>query len=149
LLGSSVDPVNMTDTDEPVIFSPENKFAQGLSAAIGVGPGAILLWPLTQPANQVLLLGTSEIARAGRLTMFPDDLPPSWVVCAGQTYEYADGTKFTVPSMVAGTPEYYNSVYYKAAYVMKIPAGPVNSPIRRNFLANLVPAPEVFSLTFI
>jgi hypothetical protein len=153
--GDFADPIDIAPGVESVSFGPTNKFAQGLSDAIGVGPGAVLLWPVTNPSDQALalVLGGALRLRSGRLTVYPDDLSPGWVPCAGQTYTYlsTDGVRseFTVPSICAGSPEFYNSVYYKAVYVMKIPPNPTNEPLRRNFLINLAPVPQVFSVDFL
>lgn len=146
-LTDRADPI---DTTEMCTYSPENKFVAGLGASVGVGPGAIILWPLSKP---VIEAGTkldifSELFYGAKLTVFPDDITPGWVPCVGQTYLYADGSRFRVPIIAAAVPGssvggvVWNGLGSAAAYLMKIPPNPLNSPVRRNFLARIAPRPQ-------
>lgn len=143
-------------------FDPNGEFIRALNLS-GVGsapPGSIILYPLAVPALNAeeyaeydprIALIAPEAPASLRLTVYPDDLPNGWVPTAGQIYEYADGSAFVVPSISTGESElYYNSIYYRAAYLIKIPdrqdiVNVVNEP-RRNFLAAVAPRPRTFSL---
>lgn len=102
-LHRALDPI---DSNSVPSFSPENKFIEGLSLAIGALPeGSIILFP------------TYRFDREGRRDlMYPKHTPKGFVPCVGQSLSYPGGKTIYVPYLPV-TPG------YPAAYMMRVEPG--------------------------